>query len=504
MKTDPNLGRVLSNRYRLVELAGKGAMGRVYRAEDTLLGGVTVAVKFLAQALLNKKMRDRFEREATICALLAEKTLHIVRVKDYGVDSHDVPYYVMEFLEGDNLSEIIKVQKLSLGRFLKTVQQVSRGLACAHKGILFKGEPSQIIHRDIKPSNILIVQDTTLGELVKLLDFGIAKLVEANRDQTHSFMGTLAYCSPEQMEGKELDHRSDIYSLGVTMYELLTTEMPLLPESNSFGGWYKAHHEFKPFPLGQHRNIPPELIKLIMRCLAKKPSDRPQSVDEILQVVDQLEASHSPQTTKPVPVTKTLAPVHLPQRQKSEAEQACWQMTWPKDKPRKKIVFPQIMRVQKEVFPSLWLMLQQDDILQRRSSTRYNQFLFATIPHPMLLWISVLYNQRHGPRWLPCYLDLKTVSGQQITRLLGKQGGYRMLFFAIEKPSVCQYLMNFTIDPEQCKRLISWAKVSQTLPDNNQAATSKSLLRQELEKLKPKIQIKLEGLRETGTYVAPD
>ncbi|MEM8639332.1 MAG: serine/threonine-protein kinase [Cyanobacteria bacterium P01_G01_bin.54] len=494
MTTDPNLGRVLSNRYRLVELAGKGAMGRVYRAEDTLLGGVTVAVKFLAQTLLNQKMRDRFEREATICALLAEKTLHIVRVKDYGVDSQDVPYYVMEYLEGDNLSEIIKVQQVSLTRFIKVVQQVCRGLACAHKGIVFKGEPSQIIHRDIKPSNILLIQDPTLGEMVKLLDFGIAKLVEANRDQTHSFMGTLAYCSPEQMEGKELDHRSDIYSLGITMYEILTTEMPLLPENNSFGGWYKAHHDFKPLPLRGDRQFPKELNDLIMRCLAKQPEARPQSVDEILQVVDPLEAKYAAQSLTPMPVEKGPAPVHLPQSPKSEVEQACWQMAWPKDKPRQKIVFPQIIRVKKEVFPSLWLMLQQQDILQRRFSTRYNQFLFSTIPHPMLLWISVLYNRLHGPRWLPCYLDLKTSTGQQMARLLGQQGSYRMLFFALEDPSVCQYLMNFKIDPDQCQRLISWAKTSQGLPDNKQSAMSKSLLKQEFEKLKPKIQIKLEGV----------
>jgi serine/threonine-protein kinase len=498
MKTDPNLGRVLSNRYRLVELAGKGAMGRVYRAEDTLLGGVTVAVKFLAQTLLNQRMRDRFEREATICALLAEKTLHIVRVKDYGVDSHDVPYYVMEYLEGENLSEMIKVQRLSLPRFLRMMQQVCRGLECAHKGILFRGEPSIIIHRDIKPSNILMVQDSTLGELVKLLDFGIAKLVEANRDQTHSFMGTLAYCSPEQMEGKELDNRSDIYSLGITMYEVLTGEMPLLPENNSFGGWYKAHHEFKPLPIPREYGTPPELSQLIMRCLAKNPAARPQTVGEIIEVIESLLSATTQTPQMPALEEVEPTPTDLP-RQKSEVEQACWQMKWPPNKPRQKIVFPQIIRVKEDTFPTLWMMLEQQDILNRRFSTRYNQFLFSTVPHPMLLWITVLYNRRHGARWLPCYLDLKTTVGQQVTRLLGQHGSYRMLFFAIEDPTVCQYLMNVHIDPEQCKRLITWAKTSHTLPDNHQAGMSKNLLRQELEKLKPKILIKLEGVHNSAT-----
>jgi len=97
MMTDPNNGRILNNRYQLIELIGKGAMGRVYQAKDMLLGGVIVAVKFLSHALMNQKMRDRFEAEATICALLGEKSNHIVRVRDYGVDENDIPFYVMEF-----------------------------------------------------------------------------------------------------------------------------------------------------------------------------------------------------------------------------------------------------------------------------------------------------------------------------------------------------------------------------------------------------------------------
>ncbi len=161
--TDPNLGRRLSNRYHLVELAGKGAMGRVYRAEDTLLGGVNVAVKFLAQTLLNQRMRDRFEREATICALLAEKTMHIVRVKDYGVDDHDVPYYVMEFLQGENLSDMIKANAIPFGRCLSIVRQVCRGLNCAHQGILFGSALDYCGEgEDILPTPAMVSQSCSL------------------------------------------------------------------------------------------------------------------------------------------------------------------------------------------------------------------------------------------------------------------------------------------------------------------------------------------------------
>ena len=106
MNTDPNQGRLLANRYELSELVGEGAMGRVYRARDTVLGGVTVAVKFLAQALMSDNMRERFEREATISALLGEKSIHVVRVKDYGVDEYNAPFYVMEFLSARQLRSI--------------------------------------------------------------------------------------------------------------------------------------------------------------------------------------------------------------------------------------------------------------------------------------------------------------------------------------------------------------------------------------------------------------
>jgi serine/threonine protein kinase len=195
---DPNIGRLLANRYQLVELVGKGAMGRVYRAEDVLLGGV-IAVKFLAQTLLNSKMRDRFKAEARTCAQLGQKSIHIVRVTDYGVNEDDIPFYVMEYLQGDGLSDIISSQLLPLPRFLSLTRQICLGLQCAHQGIVIDGVTCPIIHRDIKPSNILVSKDTSLGELVKILDFGISKLIQGDSGQTSSYMGTLAYSYPEQM-----------------------------------------------------------------------------------------------------------------------------------------------------------------------------------------------------------------------------------------------------------------------------------------------------------------
>jgi serine/threonine-protein kinase len=171
----------------------------------------------------------------------------------------------------------------------------------------------------------------------------------------------------------------------------------------------------------------------------------------------------------------------------------CYQMTWPSNKPQQKIVFPNLIREGEQKFPSLWIMLEEQDILNRMNSIRYNQFILMKTPHPMLLWITVLYHQVYGPRWLPCYLDLKTTSGQRFARLLGELESYLLLFFAVEKPSNCQHVMTSTIAPSQCRTLIEWADLSKTLK-GGQPQITKRLLKTELEKLKPKIVMKLESI----------
>ncbi|NJL82577.1 MAG: serine/threonine protein kinase [Chloroflexaceae bacterium] len=525
MKTDPNYNRVIDNRYRLLDLIGVGAMGQVYRAEDTLLGGVNVALKFLSQTLLSQKMRERFEREAQISALLGEKSIHIVRVKDYGIDDLNIPFYVMEFLQGENLSDLLKYNPLPLSRFFKIARQIGLGLSSAHEGIVFQNQPSPIVHRDIKPSNIFVVPDASLGELVKVLDFGIAKLLRGGDSQTHSFMGTLAYCSPEQMEGKELDNRSDIYSFGVMMYEMLTNEMPIVPETSSFHGWYRAHHEFPAKGFDPLIHLPEELESLVYQCLSKRPEHRPQNTAEILAVLERLERQISDRSTAPGQALNEEAKLKVAEdttqvdasnrttevqtvfqdaltgasdpRSLSSITDFCLQNTWPQDKPREKIVFPRILTLPNHTIASLWAMLEQDDILNRKNSTRYNQFLCLQAPHPMLLWITVLYSSLYGPRWLPCYLDLQTDLGQRIIRTLAQLGSYRILLFSLEKPESCQYVLSATIAADQCKLFTKWADSSLKFPKSSNQRASKDLLQRELGKLKPKILKKLETVRLT-------
>lgn len=506
MTSDYNIGSKLANRYLLTDLLGRGSMGRVYAAKDVVLGGVPVAVKLLSQTLLNRKMRDRFEREATTCALLGQKSIHIVRVTDYGVREDDeVPFYVMEHLQGESLSEVLSHQPIVLPRFLSLTRQICLGLQCAHQGILVDQNVYPIVHRDIKPSNIMITQDESLGELAKILDFGIAKLLQADVGQTNCFMGTLAYSSPEQMEGRELDARSDIYSLGVMMFQLLTGKMPLQADTHTFGGWYQAH-QFQPprsFEIANSNiKVPKALESLVMSCLAKSPNDRPQNVAEILKALEPLEQRFGAGQRLGRRINDAL--VKLPVKASPKAgshltiDDLCKQASWPKNMPIADIVFPKPMRAKQDILPTLWVMLPVSEIKKRLVCSRYNRFLFLESPHPMMLWLTVLYNPDHGPRWLPCYLDLKTSQGSQMCRLLGKVQQYRLLFFSHENPQHCMTVMNSTIAEAQCRMFQQWASMAQSVRSAGQSATSKNMLKTELENLKPKILTKLESLYNSG------
>jgi len=524
--SDPNIGRLLNKRYQLQELIGTGAMGRVYCAKDILLGGVPVAVKFLALSIQNEKMRlqERFEREAKTCALLGQKSLHIVRVMDYGVDEKDTPYYVMEYLQGHGLNTVIRKQHVTVSRFLSMSRQICLGLQCAHDGILIDGVICPIIHRDIKPSNMWVVQDPSFGELVKVLDFGIAKLLMSDGDQTKFYLGTLAYSSPEQMEGKELDNRSDIYSLGVLMFEMLTGKMPFIASAQSFGAWYKVHHFQPPHSFAEVApkvTAPKALEDLIMGCLAKTPGERPQKIAEILSALATIESEQDNTdnsknkyyyTTEPLAKDKITAqptPNHKienlthPLSEGKTGTNLPFPMNvdeiinfvvWPANKPIADIVFPQPLHHNRRVAPTLWVMLSQAEIMKRLHCTRYNQFLFISSPHPMLLWITVIYNRKHGPKWLHYYLDLKSSFGQEMVRLLQHSGSYYILLFAREYPNRCAHILNSSIATNQCQRLREWLQASNITRVSADPQVSKDLLKREYEKIKSKIVAKLETI----------
>ncbi len=477
---DEYYGRLLVQRYQLLEIAGKGSMGQVYQAKDTLLGGVIVAVKFLSRSKMNQRVRDRFMREATISALLGEKSIHIVKVRDYGVDEEEMPFYVMEYLKGESLKEAMQNKPMPLPKFFSFMRQICLGLQCAHDGIEIDGNVTQVVHRDIKPSNIIIIKDATLGELVKVLDFGIA-LLKSDESPT-GFMGTPAYCSPEQMDGKTLDNRADIYSLGIMMFQMLTAELPLKPKASSFEGWFQSHHYQKPKSFSEVRaklDLPQALMDIVDRCMAKTAEQRPNSVTEVLKVLEQIEQNSAPLTTQPQIPAVTTPPT---------IEAICLQSIWPKDKPRAEIVFPQLIQDRETELATMWIMLSRSDIEKYRNNKPHSQFLFVGSPHPMLLWLTTLYQNEQQHRMLPCYLDLKKPIGEKILQILNQTGSYRLILFALEGDERCVCTIEGKVPTRKMQVLKEWLLESQNTPANHgQIKESKRSLKEELETLKPKL-----------------
>lgn len=506
---DPNIGRILDNRYELIELVGKGAMGRVYLAKHVMLGGA-VAVKFLSQTLLSDKMRERFFTEARTCAHLGQQSINIVRVTDFGVDEHDIPFYVMEYLQGESLSSLISNEPLALPRFLGIIRHTCLGLKAAHEGIVLNGKRCPIIHRDIKPSNILVSPDETMGELAKVLDFGIAKLIQEDASQTQGFMGTLAYSSPEQMEGKELTHRSDIYSLGIVMFQSLTGKLPVYTDNHTFGGWYKAHHSLPPRSFREvapHLKLPQSLNNIVYACLEKNPENRPRDMAELLDGLKPLEQrfgigrqiGHRIQATLArLPVVKADDDKKSP----PSADEMCLLQSWPKGKPTAKIVFPQKLKTSQGSLPTLWVMLPKAEIQQLKVSRLYTQvyrnFLCTMAPHPMMMWLTALHNRfyhsEQEARWLTCFLDLKSKHGQSFTELLAEQESYRVLFFALEEPQRCAHVLTTQINKAQCSLMRQWVITGRGWQGQGDPTMSKNMLRNELERIKPQVQRNLDTL----------
>jgi eukaryotic-like serine/threonine-protein kinase len=314
-------------RYRFIERLGGGGMGNVYLAMDTRLGK-PVALKLLKESLADdESIRVRFEWELAICAAL--KSQHIVQVSDYGVTPEGYPFYVMEYLEGQTLGQLLsETKKLSPQKVCQLVSQICAGLQIAHEGVMFSGariDPSdcdllsaqkctrvKVVHRDLKPENIFLVP-TALGDLVKIIDFGIAKIRHLHSTEhtnvTNFFLGTCHYASPEQIKGaNNLDERSDIYSLGLIIYEMLSGFDPFgfnFRENRVSGeAWIVANSSTAPQPLRSQpdcEQLSPELEAVVMRCLQKSPKDRFSCVSELSQVLQAAVSYQLPVTSYQLP-----------------------------------------------------------------------------------------------------------------------------------------------------------------------------------------------------------
>ncbi len=260
------IGQTVSH-YRIIEKLGEGGMGEVYLAEDTSLGR-KVAVKFLSSdKSSDPDSRQRFVHEARAQAMLSHP--NIATFYEVGEENEKV-FIVMEYIEGQPLSRLAAGEKISLTEILDIAIQVGEGLQAAHE----KG----ITHRDIKPENVLV----TAKRHAKITDFGLAKWKGATTlTQTGARMGTAFYMSPEQVEGKKVDHRTDIFSLGVILYELVCARKPFEGETDTaiFYDLINTH----PQPLARYsREVPEELERVVLKCLAKRPEERYQSMADLV------------------------------------------------------------------------------------------------------------------------------------------------------------------------------------------------------------------------------
>ncbi len=275
---DGLVGSVMFKRYKFLKLLGEGGMGKVYKTEHTMLRRIR-AVKLIQPHLIGSEENlERFKREI----MLQSRFQHpnVVQIYDAGNDK-EYFYMAMECVEGVELSDILERDgALTAKRVISFMRQVLDALEAAHA--------NKIIHRDLKTENIMITKDKSGEEIVKIMDFGIARLMENKDNEVYQTMagrisGTPQYMSPEQCSGDETDERSDLYSLGIIFYELLAGELPF-KAANAMG--YIGLQILQPPPpfkeLNPELEVHEELERVVMKCLEKKKEDRYQSAREIL------------------------------------------------------------------------------------------------------------------------------------------------------------------------------------------------------------------------------
>jgi len=285
---DPLIGRVINERFKITSLIARGGMGRVYRAEQSPLGRVC-AVKVLTtnyQGEHDPEFNKRFFLEASIASKITHP--NSVTIFDYGQTDDDIYYMAMEYLEGVTLHRAIRTDGVFPEQRVAHIgRQVCRALREAHA--------LGCIHRDLKPANIFLVEHGDEPDFVKVLDFGLVKNIggdvkpEDQLTQTGLFMGSPKYMAPEQIRGEHVDTRTDVYALGIIMYEMLTGKVPF-DKATSLSTLMAQVNDVVPSLREMNPDVvaSPEMEDLILRCVAKDPEKRVGSMDEVLAALKRI------------------------------------------------------------------------------------------------------------------------------------------------------------------------------------------------------------------------
>ncbi len=305
------LGHVFLGRFKTIRLLGEGGMGRVFLAHDTSLDREVVIKVMHEHIASDPTFRERFQRETFLTAKFQHP--YAVTVYDAYPNDPSGPFILMEYIRGETLDLVLgrnrRLDPARVGRLLNMLCEV---LQAAHE--------QKIVHRDLKPANLMIVQSDTPYEILKVMDFGLAKLVgptaKAKVTNAEFAVGTPGYMCPEQARGEDMDHRGDLYSVGVILFELLTGQLPFAGRSTMDVLLAHATEEPPSFQAaGAVGVVPPAIEEAVQRCLAKDPDERPSCARELAeQYAAALAASQGQQPVLPVTTPPPRAPKLRPLR----------------------------------------------------------------------------------------------------------------------------------------------------------------------------------------------